>query len=292
MDDDREGEGEIFARLESLQATGSFKARAALYALEQNDARLMEHGVWTASAGNMGKALAWAAKQKGIPCSVIIPTDAPQVKRQAIARYGARLIEVPFEEYQRIQIQGDHPSMRGDLIHPFANRAVITANALLGWEILESEPELEAIFVPFGGGGLCVGIAQAARLFNPQIKVIACEVETATPLTASLQAAKPVSTSYTPSFISGMGAPFVFPQMWEYVRVLVAESSVVTLSEVRQAIAWLFHRCHLVVEGAGAVSLAAAWKSRQRFRKAACVISGGNIDPLLFWEVIRDAPLQ
>ncbi|RCK73871.1 MAG: Threonine dehydratase [Anaerolineae bacterium] len=288
-ENDSEAGGEILARVESLQVTGSFKARAAIFALEALESQLNENGVWTASAGNMGKALAWAARQKRIHCSVIVPHDVPRVKQDAITQYGARLIKVPFEEYQQIQVRGEHPAMKGKMVHPFANRAVITAHAVLGLEIVEANPDLEAIFLPCGGGGLCVGVAQAARYSSPTTKVIACEVETATPLTVSLKAGRPVETSYTPSFISGMGAPFVFPQMWEYVRKLVAETVVVSLSEVRQAMRWLYHACHLVVEGAGAVSLAAAWKNRHRFRKAACILSGGNIDPKLFCEVLNDA---
>ncbi|MCX8061436.1 MAG: pyridoxal-phosphate dependent enzyme [Anaerolineales bacterium] len=288
MDEEQVAGGEILAQVESLQVTGSFKARAALYALDELEGKLDENGVWTASAGNMGKALAWAARQKKVCCAVIVPHDAPMVKRNAIAQYGARLIEVPFAEYQQIQVCGEHPAMRGKLVHPFADQAVITAHAVLGWEILEKHPNLEAIFLPYGGGGLCVGVAQAARLFAPQVKIIPCEVETATPLTVSLKAGKPIETSYTPSFISGMGAPFVFPQMWEIVRELVSETVVVSLAEVRHAIRWLYHACHLVVEGAGAVSLAAAWKNRQHFGKAVCIITGGNIDPQLFCEVLKD----
>lgn len=289
MDNEAANGAEILARVESVQVTGSFKARAAILALEALESQIDENGVWTASAGNMGKALAWAAKQKRIACSVIVPHDAPRVKRDAIAQYGARIIAVPFEEYQHIQIRGEHPEMKGKLVHPFAEPAVITAHAVLGWEIFEGNPDLEAIFVPYGGGGLCVGVAQAARYFNPHVKVIACEVETATPLTASLKAGRPVETSYTPSFISGMGAPFVFPQMWEFVRQFVAETAVVSLSEVRHAMRWLYHACHLVVEGAGAVSLAATWKNRHRFHKVACILSGGNIDRQLFCEVLNDA---
>lgn len=288
MDDAEKVGGEILARLESLQATGSFKARAALYALDELEGQLDKSGVWTASAGNMGKALAWAARQRKIPCSVVIPNDAPNVKRKSIAQYGARLVEVPFEEYQQIQARGEHPAMQGKLVHPFADRAVITAHAVLGWEIIEAHPDLEAIFLPYGGGGLCVGVAQAVRLFQPRVKVIACEAETATPLTVSLKAGKPIETSFTPSFISGMGAPFVFPQMWEIVQQLAPETVVVSLAEVRHAIRWLFHACHLVVEGAGAVSLAAAWKNHQRFHKAVCVISGGNIDSQLLCEMLED----
>jgi len=289
MDNEADGGGEILARVESLQVTGSFKARAAIFALQALESQIDENGVWTASAGNMGKALAWAAKQKRIACTVIVPHDAPRVKREAIAQYGARLIEVPFEEYQQIQIRGEHPEMKGKLVHPFADRAVITAHAVLGLEIIEGNPDLEAIFLPYGGGGLCLGVAQAARYLNPHLKVIACEVETATPLTVSIKAGKPMETFYTPSFISGIGAPFVFPQMWELVRQFVTETAVVSLFEVRHAMRWLYHACHLVVEGAGAVSFAAAWKNRHRFRKTACILSGGNIDPQLFCEVLNDA---
>ncbi len=279
-------ENQIHLKVESLLPTGSFKVRAAQYALQQHYSEINDQGVWTVSAGNMGKALAWCASQKRVPCTVVVPDDAPLVKVQAIRRYGANIIEVSFQEYQDIQINGKFPTLRGKLIHPFADPPVIAADATIAWEILEAQPDLEVIFVPYGGGGLTLGVAQAAHAFNPQIHVIPCEVETATPLTSSLAAGKPVLVDYTPSFISGIGAPFIFPQMWLEVQRWVNETCVVTLAEVCQAMRWLSEEHHLIVEGAGAVSLAAALKNRHRFHKSACILTGGNIDWNVFLKVM------
>ncbi|MFZ5808768.1 MAG: threonine ammonia-lyase [Chloroflexota bacterium] len=270
--------GEIFLKCENLLPTGSFKIRAASWALQNYQSEIQGEGVWTASAGNMGRALAWRAKKKGIPCTIIVPHDAPTIKTQAMERYGARLISVPFEAYQQVQVKNLHPGMRGKLIHPFADRAVITANAVIGREVLEQAGEVDALFIPYGGGGLTCGVAQAVKMFKPEIKIIACEVETAAPLTASLKAGKPENVVYRASFVSGMGAPFVFPQMWPWVKKVVDETSVVSLAEVAEGIKQLAVCQHVVVEGAGAVSLAAALKNRHRFRKIVCILSGGNID--------------
>lgn len=278
MYEESHGGTTLTLKLENLLPTGSFKIRAAAWALQQYRQNIGADGVWTASAGNMGRALARQAQQMGIPCAVLVPDDAPQVKLEAIRSYGARVVEVSFEEYQQTQINGWHSSMKGKLVHPFADKAVVTANAVIGLEILGQQPEVEAIFIPYGGGGLTCGIAQAVKAKNPRVKIIACEVETAAPLTACLRAGKLVNVSFQPSFISGMGAPFVFPQMWQWVSKLVDDTCVVSLEEVAAAMKLLAVHQHILVEGAGAVSLAAALRYPTRFHQATCIISGGNVD--------------
>ncbi len=263
---------EIYLKLENLQPTGSFKVRGAGNALLVANPDQLKNGVWTASAGNMGQALAWYAKKLNIPCTVLVPDDAPEVKVQAIQRLGAEVIKVPFAEYQSVQKEGSHPAMKGLLIHPFADEAVMAGNGTIGLEILEDLPDVDLILVPYGGGGLSCGIAAAVKT-----RVEAVELATATPITSSLAAGKMVEVPYQASFVSGMGAPFVFPQMWNLASQLLDGSRVVELTQVAEAIRLLAERHHIIVEGAGAVALAAALQMTEK-KKIVCVVSGGNIN--------------
>lgn len=279
-----EGRSGIYLKLENLQPTGSFKVRGAGNALLSTDPIQLKDGVWTASAGNMGQALAWFAQKSGVPCTVVVPDDAPAIKIHAIARYGAQIIQLPFSTYQEIQKNGCYPGMKGLLIHPFADQAVLAGNGTIGLEILEDLPDVNIILVPFGGGGLSCGIAAAVAAHQQlaqkkpsrPIQVIAVEAATATPLTSSLAAGRPVEVPYQASFINGIGAPFVFPQMWPLAKRLISGSQVVELEQVAIAIRLLAERQHIIAEGAGAVSLAAALERPKA--KIVCIISGGNIN--------------
>jgi threonine dehydratase len=277
---------EIYLKLENLQPTGAFKVRGAGYALLSTEPSQLKHGVWTASAGNMGQALAWFACKQGVACTVVVPDDAPEVKVKAIERLGARIVRVPFAEYQSIQREGGHPEMRGMLVHPFADEAVMAGNGTIGLEILEDLPDVDLVLVPYGGGGLSCGITAAIRASRPGVWIEAVEVATAAPLTGSLAAGKPVDIPYQSSFVSGMGAPFVFPQMWPLASQLLDGSRVVDLAQVAEAIRLLVERHHIVVEGAGAVALAAALAGPTG-KKVVCVVSGGNIDATHLTKILQ-----
>jgi threonine dehydratase len=168
--------------------------------------------------------------------------------------------------------------VRGMLIHPFGDDAVMAGNATIGLEILEDLPDVDVIVIPYGGGGLSCGIASAVRALRPQVKVYAAEVGTGAPLAASLAAGMPVKTAFTPSFVSGIGGPLVFTEMWNMASRLLDGALVVGLSDVAEAIRVLCRHVHVVAEGAGAVALAAALSGKMRDARIACVVSGGNID--------------
>ena len=285
---------EIYLKLENLQPTGSFKVRGAGSALLSAESSQLKNGVWTASAGNMGQALAWYARRLGVTCTVVVPDDAPDVKIKAIERLGAQIVKVTFGEYQSIQREGGHPDMKGLLIHPFADENVMAGNGTIGLEILEDLPDLETILVPYGGGGLSCGIAASIRASKHQAQVEAVEVATAAPLTGSLAAGKPVEVPYQSSFVSGMGAPFVFPQMWPLANQLLHGSRMVKLTQVAAAIRLLAERYHIIVEGAGAVALAAALQITDRHfqsdcqsKKIVCVVSGGNINAMHLNKILQ-----
>jgi threonine dehydratase len=273
-----EAPARIHLKLECLQPIGSFKLRGATNALRLADPRALEAGVYTASAGNMAQGLAWGARGLGIPCTAIVPDNAPQTKLLAIERLGARVVKVPFATWWRVIEEHRYEGMEGLFIHPVADPAVIAGNGTIGLEILEELPDTEAILVPYGGGGLLSGIAIAAIAVKPGIRVYACEVETAAPLTASLREGSPQTIEYRASFVDGIGGRSVLPEMWPMVRGLVEGTIVVTLEETARAIRLMMERVRVVAEGAGGASVAAALRGEAEGSKVVCVVSGGNID--------------
>ena len=154
----------------------------------------------------------------------------------------------------------------------------MAGNGTIGLEILEDLPEADAIVVPFGGGGLSCGIASAVRAIAPGVRVYAAEVATAAPLAPSLEAGRPTTVTRTPSFVDGIGAAFVFPEMFALARELLAGSLVASLDEVAGAVRILAERARIVAEGAGAAPVAAALAGKAGGRTVVCVVSGGNID--------------
>jgi threonine dehydratase len=272
------GGTEIHLKLESLQPIGSFKIRGAANAFGLADPEELRRGVWTASAGNMAQGVAWCARRLGVPCSVVVPDTAPETKLAAIRRLGARPIPVPADVWFETFVTRTYPGLDGVMVHPFADRAVMAGNGTIGLEIVEDLPEVDAVLVPYGGGGLISGIASAVRALKPATRIFACEVETAAPLAPSLAARRPVEVAYTPSFVDGIGAPRVFPGMFEMVSGLVDGSLVSSLEDIASAVKLLAERVRVVAEGAGASSLPPALDGRAGEGRIVCVVSGGNID--------------
>lgn len=269
---------DIHLKLESLQPTGSFKVRGAGNALAQAEPRLVARGVGTASAGNMARAAAWLARRRGVPCTVVAPDGAPAAKLDPVAALGARIVRVPFDEWWRTLVDRGHPELDGFFIHPVSDPAVVAGNGTIGLEIVADLPEVEAVVVPFGGGGLSSGIACAVKALRPEVRVFAAEVATAAPLAASLAAGHPVETERIPSFVDGIGSTGVLAEMWPLVASVLDGSIVVELEAVADALRLLATRNRVVAEGAGAASLAAALTGRAGNGRVVAVISGGNID--------------
>ena len=269
---------EIHLKLENLQPIGSFKLRGAGNAMAVAGPAALARGVCTASAGNMAQGLAWCARQQRVACTVVMPDHAPQTKLSAVERLGARVIKVPFEQWWQTLVDRRYPGVEGVFIHPVSDRAVMAGNGTIGLEILEDLPDVDAVVIPFGGGGLSCGIASAVRALRPQAKVYACEVETAAPLHAALQAGAPAPIEYRPSFVDGIGGKGVLAEMWPLARRLLDGSLVVSLDAVASAIRTLAERNRVVAEGAGATPVAAALSGRAGGGKVVCVVSGGNID--------------
>jgi threonine dehydratase len=273
-----EAPGEIYLKLENLQPIGSFKLRGALNAIKQASAERLADGVLTASAGNMAQGVAWAARELNVPCVVVAPDGAPQTKLAAIERLGGRVISVPRERWWQAIVESGFEEEPGLFVHPVQDELVMAGNGTIGLELLEDLPDLDAVVIPWGGGGLSVGIASAVRALRPEARIYAAEPETAAPLAASLAAGSPQEVGYRPSFVDGAGAPAVLPKMWELAQGLVDGSFAVPLDDVADAVRLLAERVRMIAEGAGALALAAALAGRAGAGKLVCVVSGGNID--------------
>jgi threonine dehydratase len=278
---------EIFLKLENLQPVGSFKIRGASNAIALASRATLERGVWTASAGNMAQGVAWQARRLGLQCTVLVPDHAPETKLAALDRLGAKVRKLPFADWFEILRSHEFPGMDGLFIHPVSDPAVMAGNGTIGLEILEDLPEVDAVLVPYGGGGLSCGIASALVALKPGTRVFACEVETAAPLAPSLAAGEPRTVTYTASFVDGIGSPFVLPDMWPLVRRLLAGSIVMSLAAVADAVRLMVERQHVVAEGAGAAPVAAALSGRAGTGRVVCVVSGGNLDPARLATILR-----
>jgi threonine dehydratase len=269
---------EIYLKLENLQAIGSFKLRGAGNAMLLAGRDRLARGVFTASAGNMAQGVAWYARRMGVACSVVVPDHAPETKLAAIRRLGASIVKVSFAEWMQVLKTRRYDGLDGYFVHPVSDPAVMAGNGTIGLEILEDLPDVDAVLIPFGGGGLSSGIASALRALRPAARIFACEVDTAAPLAAALSAGAPREITYTPSFVDGIGAPFVLPEMWPVVSQLLDGSLVMTLADVAAAIRLLAERNRVIAEGAGATPVAAALAGQAGSGKVVCVVSGGNID--------------
>lgn len=269
---------EIYLKLENLQPIGSFKIRGATNAIAQLDHNELSRGVVTASAGNMAQGVAWRARELGVPCTVITPDTAPETKLKAIERLGGRIIKAPFDEWWRAFSEHGYPGVAGKFIHAFDDPHVMAGNGTIAFEILEDLPDVDTIVVPWGGGGLTCGIASAMRVLRPRCRVFAAEVATGAPLAPALAAGAPTTIDYQPSFVDGIGAKTVFPQMLERARHLIDGSLVVELNAVAEAVRLIALHNRVIAEGAGACAAACALAGKAGTGKVVCIVSGGNID--------------
>lgn len=280
---------EVHLKLENLQPIGSFKLRGAANSVATADPTTLAGGLGTASAGNMARAVAWLAQQRGLPCTVIVPDTAPAAKLDPVRALGARIVPEPFERWWRALEEGGHPAVTGAFLHPVASAPMIAGNGTIGLELLDDLPDLDAVVVPFGGGGLSSGIACAIRALRPEVPVYAAEIDGAAPLAAALAAGRPVRIEQRRSFVDGIGSGSVLAKMWPLVSDVLAGSIVVSLDEVQAALRLLAQRGHVIAEGAGAAGLAAALTGRAGSGRVAAVISGGNIDLAVLAGILASA---
>lgn len=280
---------ELYLKLENLQPIGSFKIRGAANVMARTPRERLERGVLTASAGNMAQGVAFCARRMGVEATIVAPETAPATKIAAVERMGGRVIKVPFADWWRTFETRSYPGVEATFIHAFDDPDVMAGNGTIGLELLEDLPEMDAVVIPWGGGGLSCGIAEVLRARAPRVRLYAAEIETAAPLAASLAAGEPRTVEYTPSLVDGIGSKMVFSSMFERAQRLLDGSLVVTLVEAARAMKLVAERNRVIIEGAAACAVAAALSGRAGAGRVVAIVSGGNIDLDKFAQVVGQA---
>lgn len=222
----------VFLKMENLQPINSFKLRGAANAVAMLDSAQRSRGVWTISAGNAGQGVAYAAREAGVPCTVVAIDLAPETKVARMRALGAKIVKASWDACWEGLERRTFPGIDGTFVHPFDDDNFIAGNGTAGLEIVEDLPDVSVVITALGGGGLVTGVASAVRAKKPHVRVFVAEPETAAPYARSLQLGKPSAfEAWQPSFVDGAGGKSVFPRMWERMRGLVDGSIVVTLDE-------------------------------------------------------------
>jgi threonine dehydratase len=278
---------DILLKLENLQPTNSYKLRGAVNAVAMLSDADRSRGVWTISAGNAGQGIAYAARQAGVSCAVIVIETAPASKIERMRALGARLIPVPHAVAWKALGDRAFPGVDGTFVHPFDDHNFIAGHATMGLEIFEDAPDAVAVIAGIGGGGLVTGVGSALKALNPRIKVWGAEPDTAAPAALSFAKGSPqVFQDWKPSFVDGAGGQSLFPRMWERMRPVVDSCIVVSLDETKRAMRLMAEKARVIVEGAGALPVAAALTGKAGRGPIVAIVSGGNLDMMKFCELI------
>jgi threonine dehydratase len=284
------GAPDIRLKLENLQPTNSYKVRGAANAVAMLSDAARRQGVWTISAGNAGQGVAYAARQAGVPCSVVVIETAPRAKIERMKALGARLIPVPYEVAWKALDEHAYPGVEGTFVHPFDNHNFIAGHATMGLEIVEDLPEVTAVVAAIGGGGLITGVGSAVKALKPDVQVWGAEPETAAPAALSFEKGTPqIFPHWQASFVDGAGGHSVFPRMWQRMQTIVSGSQVVTLEQTRSAVRLMAEKARAICEGAGALGLAAALTGRLGAGPVVAIVSGGNIDLDTYRDILATA---
>jgi threonine dehydratase len=286
------GSPDIRLKLENLQPINAYKLRGAANAVAMLSDAERKRGVWTISAGNAGQGVAYAARQAGVPCSVVAIETAPLAKLERMSALGAQLIKVPYEVAWNALEDRAYPGAEGTFIHPFDDDNFIAGHGTMALEILEDAPDTAVIMAGIGGGGLITGVASAAKALSPKIKVFGVEPETAAPAALSFKMGSPQAfKDWQSSFVDGAGGQSMFPRMWERMKPLVDDFFVVSLEETKKAMRLMAENARVIAEGAGALPLAAAMSGKAGQGPIVAIVSGGNIDLEKFCQLTQSVKL-
>ncbi|HEY3183388.1 MAG TPA: pyridoxal-phosphate dependent enzyme, partial [Gaiellaceae bacterium] len=247
---DADADAEIWLKLETLQPVNSFKIRGAGSAVLQASDEELRDGALTPSAGNMAQGVAYVARHRGVPATIVVPEGAPRTKLAAVERFGGRIVEVPYDEWWNTLVTGRFDGAAGFFVHPVTDERVMAGNGTIGLEILEDLPDVDAIVAPYGGGGLVTGIASAVKAQRPGVRVYSAEPATGAPATASLAAGAPTAVDFTRSFVDGAGSREVLPDAWAHASELLDGAFAIELDDVAAAIRLLAERTRVIAEGA------------------------------------------
>ncbi|MFU0824143.1 threonine ammonia-lyase [Clostridium sp.] len=287
---------EIYLKCENKQKTGAFKLRGAYNKIMTLTPEEKEKGVLASSAGNHAQGVAYAATACGIKSTIVMPATAPQAKVEATKGYGAEVIqygEVYDECYEKaLEVLKETGAT---FVHPFNDEEVMAGQGTIALEILEELPDVDAIVVPIGGGGLISGVAVAAKSIKPDIKIIGVQSEIIASTKASLEAGKVVTVDGAKSLADGISVKTPGDISFKYIKEYVDEVVTVSEDEISYAMFSLMERSKLISEGSGATPLAAVLANKIKIdaKKIALLISGGNIDMAMILKILnRELILQ
>ncbi|MFR1501261.1 MAG: threonine ammonia-lyase, partial [Ruminococcus sp.] len=283
-------DSEIYLKTENLQITGSFKVRGAYYMMSQLTEEEKARGVIACSAGNHAQGVALAAAKNHIKSLICLPDGAPISKVEATKSYGAEVCMVNGvydDAYKKALELKEEKNYT--FVHPFDNEDVIAGQGTIGLEILEQMPDVEAVIVPIGGGGLISGVAFAIKNLNPNIKVYGVQASGAPSMRNSIRDGKIECLDHVSTIADGIAVKEPGEHTFQYVSQYVDEIVTVTDDEISAAILALIERQKLIAEGAGAASVAAAMFNKVPIqgKKTVCLVSGGNIDVTILSRVIK-----
>lgn len=271
---------EIFFKCENFQKVGAFKARGAANSVMKLSPEQKVNGVATHSSGNHAAALARAASVAGIPSYIVMPSNAPEIKKKAVQGYGGEIIECePTLQARETMLRAVVERTGATFIPPFDYLDVIEGQATCALELLEDQPELEIVMAPVGGGGLLGGTALVAHYLNPDIKVIAGEPSGADDAFQSFHAGQVISLPSTNTISDGL-LTTVGKLNFELIQKYVEDILLATDPQTIEAMRLIFERMKMVIEPSGAVPLAALLANKERFagKQVGIILSGGNVD--------------
>lgn len=272
----------LHLKCESFQKTGSFKPRGALNVVLSMEPERRARGLITVSAGNHAQAVAWAARAAGVPCTVVMPADAPRSKTDATRGYGATILPHPDRTTLFDRMREEEARTGAAFVHPFDDPVGLAGAGTLGVEIVEQVPDVTCVVVPIGGGGLMAGVTSAVKALKPSCRVVGVELEASRGMTVSLAAGKPIPIPVPKTLADGLTPPFVGSIPLAIARDALDQIVAVTEDEIVEGMRWLLTRAKLYVEGGGAAATAALLAGKVRVPPGSVVVSvvsGGNVDP-------------
>jgi threonine dehydratase len=281
------GGPDIRLKLENLQPTNAYKIRGAANAVARLSDEDRARGVWTISAGNAGQGVAYAARQFGIPATVVAIETAPQTKLDRMRALGATIVPVSYDRAWVAAETHEFEGLDATFVHPFDNHDFIAGHGTMGLEILEDCPDVRTVIAAIGGGGLITGVGSAIKAKRPEVKVVGAEPETAAPYALSLREGGPRKfDGWKASFVDGAGGKSVTDRMWQRMQMVVDGSITVTLDQTAAAMRLIAEKSRTIAEGAGGLALAAALTGQAGEGPIVCIVSGGNIDLDTFAELV------
>ena len=284
----KESGNKVFIKPENLQKTGSFKIRGAYNKISNLTDAERKRGVIASSAGNHAQGVAYGAKESGIKAVIVMPKSTPLIKVESTKQYGAEVIlygDVYDDAYKKAKELEEKEGYV--FVHPFNDEDVLDGQGTIALEILEELPETDIILVPIGGGGLISGIACAAKILKPEIKIIGVEPEGAASAYEAIKENKIVELKEANTIADGTAVKKIGDLNFEYIKKYVDEIITVSDYELMEAFLLLVEKHKIIAENSGILSVAATKKIKEKNKKVVSVISGGNIDVLMISSMIN-----